>query len=143
MIHSVDEYERYLPLLLEADPSEQMMERYIHDGDIYICEEESKCICIAVVVRQNGGGCELKNLATAWPYRKQGYAGRMLSYLFDEYTDCGYMLVGTSDGGVAFYQKHGFEYSHRVKDFFTDNYDAELLESDGSCTDMIYLRREL
>lgn len=142
-IKRIDSYLEHLPLLLEADPSEAMIERYIHDGDIYGCFVGGQCACIAVVLPLPQGGCELKNIATDERSRCRGHAGRMLEYLFERYSSYGYMLVGTSDAGVAFYERFGFEVSHKVEGFFIDNYEQPLIENGEQCTDMIYLKRAL
>ena len=40
------------------------------------------------------------------------------------------MTVGTGDvpGTLGFYRNCGFKYSHRIKNFFTDNYDHPIVE---------------
>jgi ribosomal protein S18 acetylase RimI-like enzyme len=58
---------------------------------------------------------------------------------------CGVLYVGAGENEktLGFYKKNGFEYSHRVKDFFTDNYDHTIMEDGKVLRDMIYLKREL
>jgi len=53
------------------------------------------------------------------------------------------MLVGTGDSPltVPFYQKCGFTEHHRVKNFFTDNYDHPIFEAGIQLVDMVYLSR--
>jgi len=38
---------------------------------------------------------------------------------------------------------YGFEKSHRVKNFFTDNYDHPMFDGDIQLIDMIYLKKDL
>ena len=33
--------ERYMPLLLEADPSRELVERYLAQGELWACEDDS------------------------------------------------------------------------------------------------------
>jgi len=54
------------------------------------------------------------------------------------------MFVGTGDSLAIlnFYKKCGFTESHRVENFFTDNYDHPIYENGKQLVDMIYLKRE-
>lgn len=53
------------------------------------------------------------------------------------------MLVGTGDvsSTISFYEHCGFTISHRVENFFTDNYDHPIYEEGKLLTDMVYLKR--
>lgn len=55
------------------------------------------------------------------------------------------MLVGTGETPsiLSFYERCGFEKSHRVSNFFTDNYDHPMFDGDIQLIDMIYLKRDL
>lgn len=55
------------------------------------------------------------------------------------------MIVGTGDvpSSVEFYKSCGFEYSHRIENFFTDNYDHQMFEDGVLLKDMVYLKREI
>jgi ribosomal protein S18 acetylase RimI-like enzyme len=54
------------------------------------------------------------------------------------------MLVGTGDchGILSFYNRCGFKESHRIKNFFIDNYDHPMFEEGKQLVDMVYLKRE-
>lgn len=55
------------------------------------------------------------------------------------------MLVGTGETPtiLSFYESCGFEKSHHIKNFFTDNYDHLMFEEGVQLIDMIYLKKEL
>lgn len=159
----------FLPLLLLADPSEAMVDRYLDVGEMHVlmvptvanedgcgAEEaahprsgrngsvEAQVVCEAVVNEISPEGCELKNLATLPEMQGRGYASDLVRRLFRIYADrYRYMQVGTADSGVAFYERLGFRRSHVVKEFFTQNYPEPILENGQPCVDMIYLRVEL
>jgi hypothetical protein len=65
-------------------------------------------------------------------------------FVFTLHTDCNAMLVGTGDvpSSLSFYQKCGFEESHRIQNFFTDNYDHPMFEDGKQLVDMVYLKRK-
>ena len=55
------------------------------------------------------------------------------------------LQVGTGDSAktVPFYEKCGFRRSHRIKNFFTDNYDHPIYEDGVQLVDMVYLQRTI
>mgnify|MGYP000771785172 CR=1 FL=1 len=70
----------------------------------------------------------------------------MIDYVAMSYRDRYNILqVGTGDSPltIPFYEKCGFTYSHRIKNFFTDNYDRPIYECGKRLDDMIYLQRKL
>ena len=55
------------------------------------------------------------------------------------------MLVGTGDTPalLSFYENCGFEISHRLKNFFFDNYDYTMFEDGIQLIDMVCLKKKL
>jgi len=134
----------YLPLLLLADPSEEMIDLYIDKGEMYVLNDDNKTICEAAVVKGSNAECELKNIATDEEYQMRGYAKTLLKYLFNIYKkDYKVMFVGTTSTAIPFYNKLGFEYSHTIDNFFIDNYPEAIFEGNVQCVDMIYLKKYL
>ena len=134
----------YLPLLLLADPSEEMVNRYLPQGDFYVLFSDGIPVCEAVVIRLNAEECELKNLATDENHQKQGYAARMIHYLCEQYQGkFQRMLVGTSEENIVFYKNNGFRFSHVVKNFFTDYYPEPIYENGKQLCDMTYFVKPL
>lgn len=129
-------------LLLLADPSETMVERYLGGGDMLVWRDTAGEVIGEAVVDGSG---EVKNLAVA-PHRQgRGWGRCILDNLCAHYKGVFPALtVGTSDGGVAFYERCGFRYSHTLCGFFTDNYPVPVIDESGTlCTDMIVLMRRL
>lgn len=136
---------QYLSLLLLADEQEDMIDRYIDRGTMYVLDDDGvKCEC--VVTDEGEGILEIKNIATEPEYQGKGYAKAMIDFISERYKGRFYVLqVGTGDSPltVPFYEKCGFVRSHIVKNFFTDNYDHPIYECGVLLTDMIYLRKNL
>ena len=136
---------RYLDLLLEADEQEDMIDRYIDRGVMYLLDDngiKSEC----VVTDEGDGILEIKNIATIPEYRGRGYGKALIEFLAKKYAGRYTVLqVGTGDSPltVPFYEKCGFIRSHRVPNFFTDNYDHPIYEGGVLLADMVYLRRTL
>lgn len=134
----------YLPLLLIADPSEAMIDRYLDRGALYVLSERGEDVAAAVVTMEEAGVCELKNLVTAEPSRKQGYAALLLEYLFFKYAAAfSRMRVGTGEPLVPFYERFGFARAGRIEDFFVTNYGAPVDDDGILLTDMVLLERPL
>jgi GNAT superfamily N-acetyltransferase len=136
---------QFLDLLLLADEQENMIDRYLPEGDLFaLYDEDLKSVCVVVPV--NSDTCELKNIATYPKYQGKGY-GRELIHFISDYYKNSYttMLVGTGETPaiLSFYKSCGFEMSHRVKNFFTDNYDHPMFDGDIQLVDMIYLSKNL
>ena len=140
-----DNKEQYIELLLEADPSKEMISKYLSDGELFVLTYNDEPVCVAVVTKINNDTVELKNIATKENYRGKGYAKKMIKYLVDNYkTRYSKMIVGTTENNIPFYVKQGFEkYEKTVKNFFVDNYDEKLYDGNMQCVDMYYYSKDL
>ena len=130
----------YLHLLLDADPCEAMVDRYLEESDMFVLERDGKVIGEAVVDEKG----EIKNLAVLPEYQGKLYGMYILSFLAGYYKDrfsC--LWVGTSEGGVGYYERYGFVQDHVVKNFFTDNYPEPIIDNGRPCVDMTLLRLEI
>jgi len=136
---------RYLSLLLLADEQEDMIDRYLDRGSMYVLYDgDVKGEC--VVTDEGGGVLELKNIAVRPDCQGQGYGRALIEFLLRSYRGRFSVLqVGTGESPltVPFYERCGFIRSHVVKDFFTDHYDHPIYEGGVRLTDMIYLQRRL
>ena len=136
--------EAYLPLLLEADPSREMIEKYLDAGEMYLLLADGQAVSVAVVTAKEDGACELKNLATAPEARGKGYAGKLLRHLFKLLQPrFSRMAVGTSPANVAFYERFGFAREGVIPGFFADNYPEPIIEDGAALKDMIVLSKAL
>ena len=136
---------KYLDLLLLADEQENMIDKYLGDGDLFaLFDGDLKSVCVVLPI--DAETCELKNIATYEKYQGKGYGRTLISFISALYKDSyRTMLVGTGETPaiLSFYGSCGFEESHRIKNFFTDNYDHPMFEGDIQLIDMIYLRKIL
>lgn len=137
--------EKYIDLLLEADPSKEQIEKYLESSDLFVLTYKEDVANVAVVQIVDDDTIELKNIATKEKYRGQGYAKKMLKYLADNYKQkYKRMLVGTTENNIPFYVKQGFDkYEKTIKNYFVDNYNEEIIDGDLVCTDLIYYSKDL
>ena len=136
---------RYLDLLLLADEQEDMVDRYLERGTMYVLEDEGiKAQCVAT--DEGDGVLELKNIAVEPTAQGKGYGKAMVDFLIRTYRGRYAVLqVGTGDSPstIPFYEACGFRRHHLVQNFFTDHYDHPIYECGVRLVDMVYLQREL
>ena len=135
---------QYMDLLFLADEQEDMIDRYLEQGEMFVLLDP-EVVGEIVVVDLGDGVFEIKNLATTPAVHGKGYGRALIEFVMDHYRDrCSQMLGGTGDSPLTmpFYHKCGFREHHRVKNFFTDNYDHLIIEEGVLLVDMVYLCRE-
>lgn len=135
-------------LLLLADPSKEMVEKYVKEGETYIALLNNKTIGVYVVVKLSHDAYELKNVAIDEEHQGQG-VGKMLVLDAIERVrqrEAKKIEVGTGNSSLsqlALYQKCGFRIIGVEKDFFVKNYPEEIFENGIKCVDMIRLALDL
>lgn len=136
---------RFLPLLLLADEQEDMIDRYLERGTMYILNDDGvKAEC--VVTDEGNRILEIKNIAVNPEFQGKGYGKKLVDFLMEFYSeDFDTLQVGTGDSPltIPFYEKCGFERHHTIKNFFIDNYDHPIFEFGVQLIDMIYMQRPI
>ena len=123
---------QYLDLLLLADEQESMIDCYLERGEMFILSDNDTVKASCVITCEDKGIYEIKSIAVYPEYQRQGYGRQLIAFVLEHYKDrCHTMLVGTGDSPltIPFYESCGFAYSHRVPDFFIDNYDHPIMEA--------------
>ena len=140
-----DNKKQYLSLLMLADEQEDMIDRYIENGAMYVLEDAGiKGEC--VVTDEGNGILEIKNIAVLPSYQGKGYGKALIDFIAMKYRgQYSVLQVGTGESPltIPFYEKCGFTRSHSVKNFFTENYNHPIYECGVQLIDMIYLQRNL
>lgn len=136
---------QYQSLLLLADEQEDMIDKYLDNGTMYLLEDDgvkSECVILDV----GTGILEIKNIATVPEYQGKGYGKALIDFISEKYKDRYSILqVGTGDSPltIPFYEKCGFVRTHKIPNFFTDYYDHPIYECGVQLVDMIYLQKKL
>ena len=135
----------YMSLLFLADEQEDMIEKYLDKGTMYVLEDDGiKGEC--VVTDEGNGVLEIKNIATSPEFQGKGYGRLLIDFIADKYAGIYTTLqVGTGDSPltIPFYEKCGFKRHHLIKNFFLDNYDHPIFEEGVQLIDMVYLRKNI
>lgn len=135
---------QYLNLLLIGDESVSMIDKYLDSGLLYVgfIGENAVAVCVTVSISNNV--TEVKNLAVYPEWQKKGIGRRMLCYA--ESLNSGKTIIlgtGETPSTLNFYRKCGYVYSHRIANFFTDNYESPIIEDGITLKDMIYLTKSV
>ena len=144
-IFKVDDKKKYMDLLLLADESEKMVNKYIDKGTMYVLDDEG--VKGEILVLDVGNSIlEIKNLAVISKYQNQGYGRMLIDFVCKKYKNIFKVLqVGTGDSPltIPFYEKCGFKRAYTIKNFFIENYDHPIIENGVKLVDMVYLKKEL
>ncbi len=136
---------QYLSLLLLADEQEDMIDRYLERGTMYVLDDNGvKAEC--VVTDEGDRILEIKNIAVEPDSHGMGYGRRLIEAIAELYaSDFDTLRVGTGDSTltIPFYEKCGFKRHHTIKNFFIDNYDHPIFEGGVQLIDMIYLEQPI
>ena len=137
-----DNKKQYISLLLLADEQENMIDRYLESGTMYVLDDSGvKAAC--VVTDEGNRVLEIKNIATYPEFRGKGYGKKLVEFLTSFYSeDFDILQVGTGDSPltIPFYEKCGFKRHHIRRSFFIDYYDHPIFECGHQLVDMIYLQ---
>ena len=71
-----EDREKYMDILLLADPQEDMILKYLHQSDLFVLSEEGVIKTVCAVVRLNDRACEIKNMCvniTAAGFRRYSW----------------------------------------------------------------------
>lgn len=137
----------YLPLLLLGDEQESMIDRYLTRGKMLLLQTDAVPIGVCVFTNEGNGIFEIKNIAVSKAFQRRGYGMQLLTAAENACRACGgtVLQVGTGDSPltVPFYEACGFRYSHRIPNFFTENYDHPIFEDGVQLRDMVYFKKDL
>ncbi len=132
----------FLELLLLAD-EEEMIDKYIENGDMFaLYDEDLKGCCVVLKIDEKT--FEIKNLAIYKKYQRKGYGKALINFVISNYaSECERIVVGTGESYLTlpFYEKCGFKIYDRIENFFLDNYRKPIYEDGILLKDMIYLER--
>ena len=136
---------RYLDLLLLADEQEDMVDRYLERGTMYVLEDGGvKAEC--VVTDEGDGILELKNIAVAPDFQGRGYGKAMVAFLVQTYTEQHTVLqVGTGDSSstIRFMNPAAFAGTIWSRNFSPTTTTIPSMSAGVQLVDMVYLQREL
>ena len=117
---------QYLDLLLLADEQEDMVDRYLNNGKMYVLDDNGvKCEC--VITDKENDILEIKNIATVPEYQGKGYARALIEFIVNNYREQYAILqVGTGDQKLG-YSK--YDYQNKETDDSRNGYSHKTVTS--------------
>lgn len=135
-------------LLLLADPSKDLVDKYLKQSVVYIARKNDEILGVIVLFPLTTETVEIKNIAVNPAHQGQGI-GRFLieniihnAWLQGQKSIC----IGTANSSVGqlyLYQKLGFEITDIKKHFFTDNYTEPIFENGIQAKHLLVLTKQL
>ncbi|MBT3261831.1 GNAT family N-acetyltransferase [bacterium] len=135
-------------LLLLADPSKEVIDKYLKKCLVFTACSKNKIPCgVVALYPHNKKTIEIKNIAVATDHQNQGISSKLIDFSIQQAKKLGYeyIKIGTGNsslGQLYLYQKHGFRIKRILTDFFVLNYDEPIIENGLVCKDMLILVRK-
>ena len=130
-----------IDLLLLADPSEEMINRYLSDSDLFVAREGDNTIGV-LALKKEGNEAEIMNVAVDEHNQGKGIGSALIRHAIEFAKSSGIekLIFGTADTSTdqqRLYQKLGFKKAGRIKDFFPTHYPEPIIENGVQARDMI------
>ncbi len=138
--------ENFIDILLIGDESEDMIKKYLDSSNLFALYDNNILTSICACLKIDNKTIEIKNIATYPQYQKRGYGSKLLEFIFNRYKNIAKVIIlgtGENEKTLNFYKKRGFIETHKVKNFFIDNYPNPIYEDGRRLKDMIYLKKYL
>lgn len=137
-----------MDLLLKADPSEEMIEKYLYAGECYIAEAEDEIVGVFVLMPNTAHEVEIMNISVLEQYQHQGIGKDIIKYVvriakLEGYEDLVVKTADVSATAIEFYKKMKFTHDFTVKGHFVQYYAEPVMENGQQAIDQIVMRRKL
>lgn len=131
-------------LLELADPSRKQIDSYLKESVCYIALLFGETVGVLVLKTIDQITLEVTNLAIAENQQGKGYGKHLLRFAQNtcKAQDYKKLRIATGNSSInqlALYQKMGFELSHIVLHFFTENYAEPIFENGIQCKHKVVL----
>ncbi|WP_447895755.1 GNAT family N-acetyltransferase [Vreelandella sp. GE22] len=121
-----------LQLLLEADPSEQVIASYLEGAWCFAAKRNGEIIGVCVAKPISESTAEIFNIAVYPQFQQQRVGTGLLSFALGELKSKRVQRVELSTGTfgyqLTYYQRHGFRVERVIKNHFLDHYSKALFE---------------
>lgn len=132
-------------LLLLADETIEGIDRYIHESEVYVIENDERVIAGYVLFPVDSSVVEIKNIAVDSDYQGKGIGHRLLSDAIHRAREMGYgeIIIGTGDIAtrqISLYESVGFTKYAVQKDYYVQIYPDPIYEQGVQLRDMVMLK---
>ena len=146
-IRQISEKEIPMSILLQADPSERCIDKYLPKSRCFGAFIENDLVGVCVTNLNETGVWEIFNIVVIPEKQKQGIGTKLLKFVIRYFEDIGEKNIelgtGTFGYQLLFYQRIGFRVEGVWKNFFVDNYSDSIYEQGVQLQDMLRLNLKL
>ncbi|MEK4760378.1 GNAT family N-acetyltransferase [Viridibacillus sp. FSL E2-0187] len=137
-----------MDLLLQADPSEEIVLEYLQRGECFVLEDEDSIIGVYVLIPTRPETAELVNVSIQEEQQGKGLGKMLIQHSIATAKSKKYKTIEVGTGNssisqIALYQKCGFRITHIDRDFFIRHYAEPIFENGIQCIDMVRLSQDL
>lgn len=135
-------------LLLLADPSNEMIDKYIFESEVFIARHGADVAGVFVLVPHATDEMELRNIAVHPNFRRQGLGKEMIKQAVRvaKLEGFNFLIAKTADSSLGvqeFYKKMKFEHYLTVKAHFVKYYPEPIMEDGLQAIDQLAFKRKL
>ncbi len=132
-------------LLLDADPSKKLVDKYLTCGILFGAFYEKETAGVCLLIFHNKFSAEIINLAVLEKYQNKSIGKSLISMAENQARlfGCKYMEIGTAEPLVKYYEKAGYKYHKTIKNFFVENYETPVIDNGILLKDMVRLIKNL
>lgn len=135
-------------LLLLADPSKELVDKYLKQSDVFVAIQNGETVGVVVLFPLTKVEAEIKNIAVKPELEGQGIGSYLIKNVIKTAKQRKYqkLSIGTANSSIGplyLYQKHGFEITDIIKCFFINNYPEPIYEDGLQAKHMIILTKDL
>ena len=135
-------------LLLDADPSIEVISTYLDSSEIYVALLGNEIIGTFVLYPVDDHTLEIKNIAVDEKYQRKGIGKLLLKNATQVALSKGIKKIEIATSNASFealslYQKTGFDMETIRKNFILENYPKRLFDNGIQCRHMIVLTKYL
>lgn len=147
---SIEQTDEVIPLdlLLLSDPSEEVINEYIHLCTKFVAKLDNTVVGALLLLRTRPRTAEIMNISVYEEYQNKGIGKKLIAAAieYSKMDKIQTLEIGTGNPGVGqmmLYQKCGFRIIGVELDYFRKNHDEKIYENGIECRDMIRMQMEL
>ncbi|KRM11477.1 GNAT family N-acetyltransferase [Lentilactobacillus farraginis] len=133
-----------LPLLLVGDEDKEKVMGYLNLGKIFVAKIQSKIVAALLMIFDDKGNAEIKNISVLPKYQGNGIGTQLISFVVSKSPkSLEQLIVGTGDADIQniyFYLKNGFRFYGIRKNFFKE-YARPIVSNGITLQDMVVFNR--
>lgn len=135
-------------LLLDADPSKELIDKYLLQSELYVAILDGRMIGCYVLCFLNDKTAEIKNIAVAEKYQRMGLGAIMLNDAETRAKEKGIACMLICTGTASFdalklYQRQGYEMTAIKKNYIIENYKEPIFENGIRLKHVVMLEKQL